>query len=71
VHAVHAESSPRRHGRVPACPQFLVRRFAKVAHIWKDAAERCKAFEGDASCSENGEGAATAAVVVISLDKEE
>jgi hypothetical protein len=58
---VHVESSPRRHGRVPACPQFPVGRFAEVARIWKAVAERRKAFEGDATCSSNGKGGATAA----------
>jgi hypothetical protein len=67
---VHAESSPCRHGRVPACPQFPVGRFVEVAGICKAAAERRKAFEGDTSRSANGEGAA-AAVVVISSDQEE
>jgi hypothetical protein len=66
--AVRAESSPRGHGRVPAYPQFPIRRFAEVARIWKAVAERHKAFKGDASCSANGEGN-TAAVVVISSDK--
>jgi hypothetical protein len=68
--AVRTESSPRGHRRVPVCPQFLVRRFAKVACIWKDVAERSKAFEDDASCPANGEGAA-AAPIVISSDEEE
>jgi hypothetical protein len=66
---VRAESSPRGHGNVPACPQFPIERFAEVVRIWKDAAERRKAFESDASCSVNGEGAAAA--VVISSDEEE
>jgi hypothetical protein len=55
---VHAESSPRGHGHVPPCPQFPVKRFAEVAGIWKAAAERSKAFEGDTSRSMNGEGVA-------------
>jgi hypothetical protein len=48
----------------------LFRRFAEVARIWKVAADKRKGFEGDASCSANGEGAATT-IVVISLDEEE
>jgi hypothetical protein len=64
VQAVCAESSPHGRGRVPACPQFPVGRFAKVARIWKAAMERCKSFEGDASCSTNGEGAAIAVAVI-------
>jgi hypothetical protein len=68
MQAVRAESSPHGHGRVPANPQFPVRRFAEVARIWKAVAERRKAFKGDTSCSVNGEGNATA-VVVISSDK--
>jgi hypothetical protein len=71
VQAVRTVSSQRRHGRVPACPQFSVRRFAEVARIWKAAAERCKAFKGNASCSANGKGVAAAAIVVISSDEEE
>jgi hypothetical protein len=66
---VRAESSMRGHGRISACPQLPVGRIAEVARIWKAAAERRKAFEGDASCSANGEGAA--AVVIISSDEEE
>jgi hypothetical protein len=68
---VRAESSPRVHGRVLACPQFHIARFTKVARIWKAVAERCKAFEDDASCSANGEGATAAAIIVISSDEEE
>jgi hypothetical protein len=68
--AICAESSPRGHGCVPAYSQFPVGRFAEVARIWKAAADRRKAFNGDASCSVNGEGSA-AAVVVISSDEEE
>jgi hypothetical protein len=64
-----AESSPCGHGRVPAYPQFPIRRFIEVARIWKAVAERRKAFKGDASCSANGEGDAAAAVVVISSDE--
>jgi hypothetical protein len=72
VQAVSAKSFPRGHGRVLACPYFLVGRFAEVACIWKAAAEWRKAFEGDASCSANGKGAATtAAVLVMSSDEEE
>jgi hypothetical protein len=69
--AIRAESFPRRHGHVPACPQFSVGRFAEVARIWKAAVERCKAFQGDASCSPNGKGVVAAAVVFISSDEEE
>jgi hypothetical protein len=69
--AAQAESSPRGHGRVPACPQFPIRIFVEVACIWKAAAERRKAFEGDTSCSANVEGAAAAIVVVISSNDEE
>jgi hypothetical protein len=54
-----------------AYPQFPVGRFAEVARIWKAAAKRRKAFEGNASCSANGEGDAATAVVVISSDEEE
>jgi hypothetical protein len=68
--AVRAESSPRGHGRVPACPQFPVGRFAEVARIWKAVMERRKTFEGGASCFANGEGS-VAAVIVISSDEEE
>jgi hypothetical protein len=68
--AVRAESSPRRHGRVLACPQFPVRRFAELACIWKAVMERRKTFEGGASCFANGEGS-VAAVIVISSDEEE
>jgi hypothetical protein len=68
--AVHAKSSPCGHGHAPACPQFPLGRFAEVAQIWKAAMDRRKAFDSDASCSVNGEGAA-AAVVVISSDEEE
>jgi hypothetical protein len=66
--AVRAKSSLRGHGRIPACPQFPVGRFAEVACIWKAAAERRKVFEGDASCSTNGEGVVAA---VISSDEKE
>jgi hypothetical protein len=68
--AIRAESSPHRHGHIPACPQFPVERFVEVARIWKAAAERRKPFEGDASCSTNGESAA-AAVVIISSDEQD
>jgi hypothetical protein len=71
VQAIRAESSLLGYGGVPAYPQFPVGRFAEVARIWKDVAERRKAFEDDASCSANGEGAAAAAIVVISSDEEE
>jgi hypothetical protein len=43
--AVRAESSPHGCGRVLAYPQFPIGRLAEVACIWKDAAERRKAFE--------------------------
>jgi hypothetical protein len=68
--AVCVESSPHGHDLVPAFPQFPVGRFAEVVHVWKAAAERRKAFEGDASCSTNVEGATTAAATVISSDEE-
>jgi cell wall assembly regulator SMI1 len=67
---VSAESSPCELGCVPACSQFPIERIAEVAQIWKAVADRRKAFEGDASCFENSEGA-TAAVVVISPNKEQ
>jgi hypothetical protein len=70
AHAIRAESSPRRHGRVPACPQFPVGRFAEVARIWKAVMERRKTFEGGASRFANGEGS-VAAIVIISSDEEE
>jgi hypothetical protein len=66
---VRKESSPHGHGNVPAYPQFPIERFAEVVCIWKDAAERRKAFEGNASCSVNGEGGGAA--VVVSSDEEE
>jgi hypothetical protein len=69
--AICAESSPRGHGRVPTCSQFPVERFAEVARIWKADADRRKAFNGDASCSVNGEGSAAAAVVVVISSDEE
>jgi hypothetical protein len=69
VQAIRAESSLLGYGGVPAYPQFPVGRFAEVARIWKDVAERRKTFEDDASCSANGEGAA--ATVVFSSDEEE
>jgi hypothetical protein len=68
--AVPIESSPREPSRILACPQFPVGRFAEIARIWEALVERRKAFEGEASCSMNGEGA-TAAIVVISWDDEE
>jgi hypothetical protein len=68
--AVQVESSPHGHGRVPACPQFPVGRFAEVARIWKTVMERHKTFEGGASCFANGEDSVTA-IVVISSDEEE
>jgi hypothetical protein len=37
----------------------------------KAAAERCEAFEGDASCSANGEGVVATVVIVFSSDEEE
>jgi hypothetical protein len=69
--AIRAESFPRRHGHVPACLQFSIGRFTEVARIWKAATKRCKAFQGDTSCSLNGKGAVTAAVFFISSDEEE
>jgi hypothetical protein len=51
-------------------PAVYVERFIEVAQIWKDAADRRKAFDNNTSCSANGEGTA-AAVVVISSDEEE
>jgi hypothetical protein len=33
VQAIHVESSPRRHARIPACLQFPVGRFTEVAHL--------------------------------------
>jgi hypothetical protein len=49
AHAVCVESSSRGHGRILACSQFPVGRFAEVARIWKAAADRRKAFNDDAS----------------------
>jgi hypothetical protein len=65
-----SRGSPRGPGHVPAYPQFLIERFTEVAQIWKAAAERRKAFEGEELCSAKGEGVATA-IIVISSDDEE
>jgi hypothetical protein len=42
----------------------------RLHEFWKAAAERRKAFEGEASCSTKDEGAAAAIVVISSDDKE-
>jgi hypothetical protein len=68
--AIHAEASPCGPGHVPACPQFSVKRFAKVAQIWKSAAERGKAFGGKVSYPVKGEGAAAVIVVIFSNNEE-
>jgi hypothetical protein len=62
---------PRRRPDLAAYrSQFSIGRFTEVARIWKAIADRCKAFEGDASSSANGEGVATI-IVIISSDEEE
>jgi hypothetical protein len=40
----------------------------RLRAFWKAVADRRKPFDGDTSCSTNGEG--VAAAVVISLDEE-